>query len=124
MRSGTPSSQRSGRCSATRSSTDLFANIGFALVMFVVGTHVPVGDKTLRSAIPKAMLRAVAVGAVVVTAALPSPKSNRYLAIGVASVSLEAEASAMTVSGAAPELGVTEIRAVGAASVTGPGWNS
>src|SRR6478609_6135854 len=42
----------------------LFANIGFALVMFVVGTHVPVRDTTLRSDIPKALLRAVAVGAV------------------------------------------------------------
>ena len=42
----------------------LLANIGFALVMFVVGTHVPVRDKTLRSAIPNALLRAVAVGAV------------------------------------------------------------
>jgi Kef-type K+ transport system membrane component KefB len=42
----------------------LLANIGFALVMFVVGTHVPVRDKTLRSSIPKALLRAVAVGAV------------------------------------------------------------
>src|ERR1700738_4068468 len=42
----------------------LLANIGFALVMFVVGTHVPVRDKTLRSAVPKAVLRAVAVGAV------------------------------------------------------------
>jgi Kef-type K+ transport system membrane component KefB len=42
----------------------LLANIGFALVMFVVGTHVPVRDKTLRSEIPKALLRAVAVGAV------------------------------------------------------------
>src|SRR5690242_5289233 len=41
----------------------LLANIGFALVMFVVGTHVPVRDKTLRSAIPKALLRVVAVGA-------------------------------------------------------------
>ena len=41
----------------------LLANIGFALVMFVVGTHVPVRDKTLRSSIPKALLRAVAVGA-------------------------------------------------------------
>ncbi len=40
----------------------LLANIGFALVMFVVGTHVPVRDKTLRSAIPKALLIAVAVG--------------------------------------------------------------
>jgi len=42
----------------------LLANIGFALVMFVVGTHVPVRDKTLRAAIPKALLRVVAVGAV------------------------------------------------------------
>src|SRR6476619_48671 len=40
------------------------AKIGFALVMFVVGTHVPVRDKTLRAAIPQALLRAVAVGAV------------------------------------------------------------
>jgi len=42
----------------------LLANIGFALVMFVAGTHVPVRDRTLRSEIPRALLRAVAVGAV------------------------------------------------------------
>ena len=42
----------------------LLANIGFALVMFVVGTHVPIRDTTLRSAIPGAVLRAVLVGAV------------------------------------------------------------
>lgn len=42
----------------------LLANIGFALVMFVAGTHVPVRDKALRSAVPKALVRAVAVGAV------------------------------------------------------------
>jgi Kef-type K+ transport system membrane component KefB len=42
----------------------LLANIGFALVMFVVGTHVPVRDSTLRIAIPKALVRAVLVGAV------------------------------------------------------------
>ena len=42
----------------------LLANIGFALVMFVVGTHVPVRDPTLRSGIWKAVLRAVLVGAV------------------------------------------------------------
>jgi Kef-type K+ transport system membrane component KefB len=42
----------------------LLANIGFALVMFVVGTHVPVRDTTLRSSIPKALARAVLVGAV------------------------------------------------------------
>jgi Kef-type K+ transport system membrane component KefB len=42
----------------------LLANVGFALVMFVVGTHVPVRDSTLRGALPKALLRAVLVGAV------------------------------------------------------------
>ena len=42
----------------------LFANIGFALVMFVVGTHVPVRDPALRSAAPRALLRAIVIGAV------------------------------------------------------------
>ena len=42
----------------------LFANIGFALVMFVVGTHVPVHDPRLRSAAPRALLRGLVVGAV------------------------------------------------------------
>jgi Kef-type K+ transport system membrane component KefB len=42
----------------------LLANIGFALVMFVVGTHVPVHDASLRTALPKALLRVVLVGAV------------------------------------------------------------
>ena len=42
----------------------LFANIGFALVMFVVGTHVPVRDPEMRSGVPRALARAVLVGAV------------------------------------------------------------
>jgi Kef-type K+ transport system membrane component KefB len=42
----------------------LLANIGFALVMFVVGTHVPVRDAALRTSLPKSLLRAVLVGAV------------------------------------------------------------
>lgn len=42
----------------------LLANIGFALVMFVVGTHVPVRDPKMRSAVPMALARAVLVGAV------------------------------------------------------------
>ncbi len=42
----------------------LLANIGFALVMFIVGTHVPVRDTALRGALARAALRAVAVGAV------------------------------------------------------------
>lgn len=41
----------------------LLASIGFALVMFVVGTHVPVRDPALRSAVPRALARAVLVGA-------------------------------------------------------------
>ena len=42
----------------------LLANVGFALVMFVVGTHVPLRDRSLRGSIPRAALRASAVGAV------------------------------------------------------------
>jgi Kef-type K+ transport system membrane component KefB len=42
----------------------LLANIGFALVMFVVGTNVPVRDESLRGALPRALIRAVFVGAV------------------------------------------------------------
>lgn len=42
----------------------LLANIGFALVMFVVGTHVPVRDAALRTGLGRAVLRAVLVGAV------------------------------------------------------------
>ena len=42
----------------------LFADIGFALVMFVVGTHVPLRDKQMRSSIPGALARAALVGVV------------------------------------------------------------
>jgi len=42
----------------------LLANIGFALVMFVVGTHVPIRDRKMRSAVPLALARAVLIGAV------------------------------------------------------------
>jgi Kef-type K+ transport system membrane component KefB len=42
----------------------LLANIGFALVMFVVGTHVPVRDPKMRAAVPMALARAVLAGAV------------------------------------------------------------
>jgi Kef-type K+ transport system membrane component KefB len=48
----------------TNTTFTLLANVGFALVMFVVGTHVPVRDASLRTAIPKALVRAVLVGAV------------------------------------------------------------
>ncbi len=42
----------------------LLANIGFALVMFIVGTHVPIRDRGMRSAVPPALVRVVLVGAV------------------------------------------------------------
>jgi Kef-type K+ transport system membrane component KefB len=45
---------------------ELLANIGFALVMFVVGTHVPVRGGALRAAVPRAMARAVAAGVIAV----------------------------------------------------------
>src|SRR5581483_7052152 len=39
------------------------ADIGFALVMFVAGTHVPVRDARLRAALRTGVLRALAIGA-------------------------------------------------------------
>jgi len=42
------------------------ANMGFALVMFVAGTHVPVRNPALRPALKVGVLRAVAVGAMAV----------------------------------------------------------
>lgn len=48
----------------TEPTFELLANIGFALVMFVVGTHVPIRDQAMRSAAPAAVVRAVLVGAV------------------------------------------------------------
>lgn len=46
---------------------ELLANIGFALVMFVVGTHVPVRGTEIRSALPRALARAALAGGVAVT---------------------------------------------------------
>lgn len=46
------------------------ANIGFALVMFVAGSHVPIGDARLRRALPKGLLRAAVVGAASVPVAV------------------------------------------------------
>ena len=42
----------------------LLANIGFALVMFVVGTHVPIRGREIRSAAPMALARVVLAGVV------------------------------------------------------------
>jgi len=41
-----------------------FANVGFALVMFVAGSHLPVRDERLRGSLRVGVLRAIAVGAI------------------------------------------------------------
>jgi Kef-type K+ transport system membrane component KefB len=46
------------------------ADIGFALIMFVAGSHVPVRDPNLRAGLRLGALRAVAVGAVSVVLAI------------------------------------------------------
>ncbi len=53
-----------GVVDASNPTLQLLANIGFALVMFTVGTHVPVRGNAIRSALPSAAARAVLVGAV------------------------------------------------------------
>jgi Kef-type K+ transport system membrane component KefB len=53
-----------GVLDAANSTFELFANIGFALVMFVVGTHVPIRSREVRSALPAAFARAGLAGAV------------------------------------------------------------
>jgi Kef-type K+ transport system membrane component KefB len=42
------------------------ADVGFALVMFVAGSHVPVRDARVRSALGVGAVRAVGIGAVAV----------------------------------------------------------
>lgn len=46
------------------------ADIGFALIMFVAGSHVPVRDPNLRAGLRLGVLRAVAIGAVSVVLAI------------------------------------------------------
>lgn len=48
----------------------LLADIGFALVMFVAGSHVPIRDASMRTALRTGALRAVAIGVVSVPLAL------------------------------------------------------
>jgi Kef-type K+ transport system membrane component KefB len=47
---------------ASNSTFTFLADIGFALIMFVAGSHVPVRDASIRSALPTGVLRAVLVG--------------------------------------------------------------
>src|ERR1700760_1290112 len=53
-----------GIVDAANPTFQLFANIGFALVMFVVGTHVPIRSREVRSAVPRALARAALTGLV------------------------------------------------------------
>ncbi|MCK9894498.1 cation:proton antiporter [Frankia sp. AgB32] len=59
-----------GRLDPTASTFAFLANVGFALVMFVAGSHVPVGDRGLRHALPVGLLHAAAVVAASVPVAL------------------------------------------------------
>lgn len=58
------------RLNATEPTFAFLANVGFALVMFVAGSHVPVGDARLRQALPVGVLRAAVVGVASVPVAL------------------------------------------------------
>jgi Kef-type K+ transport system membrane component KefB len=53
-----------GVLDVTNTTFELLANIGFALVMFVAGTHVPVRSREVRAALPLALGRAVLAGAI------------------------------------------------------------
>ncbi|MGN6635181.1 MAG: cation:proton antiporter, partial [Oryzihumus sp.] len=59
-----------GAVHATDPTFAFLADIGFALVMFVAGSHVPIGDSRLRKALPKGLLRAAVVGVASVPVAI------------------------------------------------------
>ena len=59
-----------GRLHPTESTFAFLADVGFALVMFVAGSHVPIGDRRLRLALPVGLTRAVVVGVVSIPVAL------------------------------------------------------
>ncbi|MDO5681221.1 MAG: cation:proton antiporter [Propionibacteriaceae bacterium] len=57
-----------GWLDASEHTFTFLAEVGFALVMFAAGTHVPVRNTALRSGLARGALRAVAVGALAVGA--------------------------------------------------------
>jgi Kef-type K+ transport system membrane component KefB len=59
-----------GWLDASDSTFTFLGEIGFALVMFVAGTHVPVRNPAMRAALRPGVLRAVGVGVLAVLAAL------------------------------------------------------
>ncbi|WP_238008544.1 cation:proton antiporter [Dactylosporangium sp. AC04546] len=68
---------------ADDASFTFLANIGFALVMFVAGSHVPVRDPALRTALPVGALRAalVAVAAVPVAVVIARAFGTGHVAL-------------------------------------------
>jgi Kef-type K+ transport system membrane component KefB len=59
-----------GALHSTEPTFAFMANMGFALVMFVAGSHVPIGNARLREAMPVGLLRAGVVGVASVPVAL------------------------------------------------------
>ncbi|MGW0022611.1 cation:proton antiporter [Rhodococcus sp. NPDC003382] len=57
-----------GWIDASEPTLDAVAQVGFALVMFLAGTHVPIRDARLRPALRRGIARAALVGAVAVPA--------------------------------------------------------
>src|SRR6478752_2469702 len=66
-----------GAVHATEPTFAFLAEIGFALVMFVAGSHVPIGDSRLRAALPKGLLRAALVGVASVPLAIDPARAGR-----------------------------------------------
>ncbi|HTW19711.1 MAG TPA: cation:proton antiporter [Mycobacteriales bacterium] len=58
------------RLHAQNSTFTLLADIGFALVMFVAGSHVPVRDASMKTALRTGLARALGIGAISVPVAL------------------------------------------------------
>lgn len=73
----------------------LLANIGFALVMFVVGTHVPLRDKALSGSIPRAAFRAVLVGVVATVLAMVLARTFHTGHAGVYAVLMASSSAAL-----------------------------
>ena len=59
-----------GTLHAGNSTFTFIANMGFALIMFVAGSHVPVRDRNLRAGLRLGAMRAIGVGAVSVPLAI------------------------------------------------------
>lgn len=77
----------------------LLANIGFALVMFVVGIHVPLRARVMRSALPAALARAALAGSIaaVLGVALAAQFDTGHAALYAVSLASSSAALALPV---------------------------